>query len=500
MSVRVALLSATLACVGSDVQAQGALTAPANNPGGRPPACQTNGTACQATRVFDFLDSIGVNVHLDSYGDTPYGEPANGGTTGAGANTVNGRVSNVSKIAAALNWMGIHHVRQISGDPGGASNYRMNNLQALVPSLNAVFAIDNGPPYQFTTATVNSYVANIGGVVPISIVEAIEAPNEFQGFNKTYNGAGGAAAVCQLITDMTPGVNARLNALGVQRLRLAPSVGGDNDFAGKQACRALSTSGNGHPYAWSGAPMSNVITEYVKDISDAVVGSTSNWATEMGISSAPGLANSVDIATEAKQNLNQLLDMRDIGYTRSFLYEEVDENQNSGIEAHFGQYDSNWVAKPSGTALHNQAVILSDPACPYSSTSQPSCLATAAATFTPGSLAYTLTNAPNNTYSMLMQRSDGAFILAVWGDIFAYNQSSNTPVNTPSTTVTVGFPSMTSITVTDPMVDANPTTLPAGTSAQIQISDHPVYLTMAATGGGGGAAVRGACTFGGGSL
>ena len=490
---RVLLATGLLLATPAHSWAQGALTPPANSPGGKPPICTNGSTPCRATRVFDFLDSIGMNMHLGSQFDTPYGDVANGGQTGPGSTSINGYQTNVSKIANAMNYIGVHHFRDVASDPTGANNQRVDALASFIPSLSGVYLMDKGGSNAFTTSDLQNFANNLGNIVPISRIDAVEPSNEFQGFGKTYNGASGAGALCQSITDYTPLINSRLTALGVQLPRLAPSVGGDNDFLGKQACRSLSTTGNGHSYSWTGAPMANLAGfngispgEWVKDTSDAAVGANASWATEIGISSAgAGTAYAVDDSSEAKQNLNQLLDQRVIGYTRNYLYELVDENNRTGLEAHFGQFYFDWTAKPAANALHNQAVILSDPACPYSSTSQSSCLSTAAATFSPGAITYSLSNAPANTYSMLMQRSDGTYILAVWGDIFPYNQGNSTDIVTTPTTVTVNLPAMSTIALTDPLNGTTPTTLPAGSSAQIQISDHPVYLTMVVSASGG---------------
>ena len=126
----------------------------------------------------------------------------------------------------------------------------------------------------------------------------------------------------------------------------------------------------------------------------------------------------------------------------------------------------------------------------------------AAATFTTDTLTYSLSNAPPNTFSLLMEKNDGTFVLAMWAEppppnnntclsgvwMAAFKKdcqgnvynSGNTgyAINTAATNVTVNLPAMKNMVVADPFGAAS-TALPDGSTATVPISDHPVYLTMA---------------------
>ena len=511
-------------CVALDAHAGG--SPPSNAPNGNPPACESGGSACKATRAADFVDSWGVVAHLNSQFDTPYSDTANGAATGQGATSVGGYTTNVSAIARALNYTGIYHLRGGMGagyDSNAYVSKRFANLSPKVPNLGGLYGIDTDGTNAVTTTQINNQIALIGGVVPISQVDGVEGPNEWAGFRKAYNGNHGTGAECQLYADMRPVINSKLGSLGASTPVLAGSVGGQGDdayagaafdiqastttFYNGNICSTYNDAGNGHPYSDWNPPTAARITEFAKDRRASPSGAPV-WSTEFG-SSTNGSLNfrTMDERTGAVLNLEQLLTSRNIGYFRNYLYELVDENNlNDSYESFLGQFHSDWSPKQGANALHNVSIILSDPACAYNTaTNTPtSCAGTAATTFTTGSITYSLSNAPAQTFSFLMQKSDGTYVLAVWAEPSMWTGGNGSPIVTGNTTVTVNLPPMSSISVTDPFGGSptTPTTLPPGTTAAISISDHPVFLTMVAsgaTGGGGGGGGIGVCTFGGGA-
>ena len=83
-------------------------------------------------------------------------------------------------------------------------------------------------------------------------------------------------------------------------------------------------------------------------------------------------------------------------------------------------------AKPAGTAIHNLTTLLADTGAN-------------AATFAPGSLAYTLGGTTANDNTLLMQKSDGSYWLSLWNE------------NDAAHNVTLTLPAAAQIKVFDPL-------------------------------------------------
>ncbi len=426
--------------------------------------------ATQALRTADFLNSIGVNIHLNSQWDTAYGDAANGGTgAGSNATTVNGYTTNVSRIAAALNYAGITRVRTQFGAP-----YILSRFQALAlasPWLRADVQAD-------TNAPISDQLARAGQVP--DRIDSFEGMNEATDRTGYYNGLTAAAADCAFQRDLRVGVTAWNKNFQPNRFvpLLAPSVGGNwNGFGQLAACAASSDASNGHSYMDSTPPTAGKVYDLPNERLDAPAGAP-NYVTETGPITNAMTARGMTEDAAAKRTLDLLLAFKSTT-VRTYLYELVDENAHTPVlndqndpsgleqEMHYGLFHSDWTAKASAVALHNQAAILLD----HGAT---------AGTFAPGSLAYAISGAAPATYSLLMQKADGTFVLAVWAEPNNWNAATTTRAGwanaAPSTTVTVSFPAMSAIAASDAFGMA--TALPAGTSARVQITDHPVYLSL----------------------
>ena len=424
--------------------------------------------AVRALRTADFLNSIGVNLHLASEWDTSFGDAANGGLGGgSGAVTVNGYTTNVSKIAGALNYAGIGYVRTGMGAP--YLLYRLQALTAALPWLRADVQVDTG-------AAISDQVARAGQVS--GRIDSFEGMNEGTDRGGYYNGLNGAPADCAFQRDLRAAVSG-WNATYRQHVPLlAPSVGGNHAGFGQLAgCAGSSDASNGHSYMDANPPTVGKGYDLPLEQQDAPAG-TPNYVTESGPITNALTPRGMTEDAAARRTLDLLLAFKHTS-VRTYLYELVDENPQTPVlndqndpygleqEMHYGLFRADWTAKPAAVALHNQAVILSDTGA-------------AAGTFAPGSLAYAIGGAPPATYSLLMQKSSGEYVLAVWAEPNVWNPATWNAAGwantiTP-TNVTVSFPAMSAIGASDAFGMA--TALPAGTSARVQITDHPVYLTL----------------------
>ncbi|HET8995338.1 MAG TPA: hypothetical protein VFN42_01590 [Acetobacteraceae bacterium] len=92
------------------------------------------------------------------------------------------------------------------------------------------------------------------------------------------------------------------------------------------------------------------------------------------------------------------------GWTYTFIYELGDGEGSSG---HQGLFHADWTPKLAATYIHNLTTILA------TAQATPAAAAMGEAANT---LAYTIPDKPATVHDLLMQKPDGSFALAVWGE------------------------------------------------------------------------------------
>ena len=84
---------------------------------------------------------------------------------------------------------------------------------------------------------------------------------------------------------------------------------------------------------------------------------------------------------------------------------------------------------------------------------------------------------PAAGHSLVFERSDGTFILAVWNDAAIWDNTYYAPIAVSPSAIKL-TPSVTSrsINVYDPFVGTSAVTTSASGSIQFSLSDHPVFV------------------------
>ena len=495
MRGRLVMRVATLAAIGA------ALCAPAS--------AQT--TTATALRTADYLDDIGVNTHVNNYagGVGAYGYPytdAGNAPGGASVTTSNGTTTNVSEIVMGLKYTGIRLIRD--GFSYGEVIGRMQAIQMSIPNLQVIsITTDQGGsvPSSFTNAA-GPYWSSVVAFEGLNEARDNFTNNNVNGY-PPYKGLTDTPGLCAWQIDLATAVRAANTSHGTNIPLLTASSASPYQPAEMTqiaGCVAASDASNGHSYTDMHPPTAVKNQDLPSERSDSSAGNP-NWVTEVGPLTNIYHPRGGDQISAAKRELEILLSFKRLGVVRTILYELVEDPYNDpnpaigsqNTEYHFGIFAYDWTPKAGAIALHNQFALLNDTAA-------------TARTFAPASLTYTIANAPATTYSLLMQKSDGTWVLAIWPEPETWNASNGsnagTPINNPTTTATVTVPSMTAISLVDPFGNGTASTttaLAAGTTAAVPLSDHPIFLVMAGAAGGspppptGGIA---ACTFGGGSL
>jgi hypothetical protein len=342
-----------------------------------------------------FLSSLGVNTHVDQgYNPVPY--------------------------IAMLQYTGIRNIRDGSRNMAG---YLM--LHARTGVLVDVGGVD-----------VSGLTATAKGLAAAEALLSIEGANEPNNFPITYLGqrGGGAlnwAPVAQLQRDLYNAVKsdpvlkrypvfhvseagAETENVGLQFLTIPKGAGTlfpDGTRFADYANPHNYVIGNGGTYednqAWQAAdPVLNarwdgLYGEYgrtwkkgFRGYSNAQLQTLPRVTTETGWDS---VENPGGEKTQGTALTNTYLAQFKRGWRYTFIYELRD---NEGGAGHQGLYREDATPKPSATYIHNLTTILADKA-PIAS---------------PEQLSYTIGDAPGTVHDLLLQKTNGAFELVVWGE------------------------------------------------------------------------------------
>jgi hypothetical protein len=351
----------------------------------------------EAARASDFVDSVGVNVHM-SYMDTPYRD--------------------VAAVRDALRDLRVHHVRD-GLRPDMEDQYR--SLSALAAEGVAVNLILGDPQGRFGTA--EQLVETLKTRLP-GVAASVEGPNE-------YDGSGDPAwpealHAYQKHLYETVKDDPTLSQLPV----LGPSLIDNSAWSRVGDLSDALEYGNLHPYP-GGEPLRPADLERQLDLVRSGSGSDPVIVTETGYHNAvnapvPPAQPAVSEQAAAIYVPRLLLEHFRVGIERTFLYELIDEHHEPSLtdqEQHFGLVRHDLSRKPAFTAVRNLLSLLEDPG--------PS--------FAPGSLEFSL-KAGQPVQQLLLQKRDGRFYLAVWrSDAAAWSKAAKVDLEAPPAAVSVRF-------------------------------------------------------------
>jgi hypothetical protein len=403
-----------------------------------------------AKRADAFVDSMCVNTHLP-YLDTVYG--------------------NYAGVKQKLLELGIRHIRD-----GGTTTDVITKMKDLAAAgIKTTFILDprsgvapnssywvNSPAYN-----IKDFVKNKVGT---NVIDAVEVPNEMdlnysnyywrpgdtQKLNDNPNSPLYWVKYMESITkDTWNALKSDAATAGVKVI--GPSLGryvvvGQNPLPNLSAYVDwgnshpypfggnpnggyfnYATIGNGMYYAHSNFPGNNVDEyPYLFQAFSSPFGSKPMTATETGYYTGKD-TKAVSENVHGKYMPRLFLEYFRKGIVRTCSYELLDEGKDPNwSEANFGLLRNDFSPKPAYTALKNMIGLLKDPA----------------ASFTPGSLDYTITVNPPQGYnrtqyvhSLLLQKQNGKFYLALWHEI-ANNDTSTSPLREltpPNMPTTISF-------------------------------------------------------------
>jgi hypothetical protein len=377
-------------------------------------------------------------------------------------NYTDGAYANVRNVADDLTWLAIRHVRDYS--PG-----------TIPPFSTYVHLAQRGVKFNFLTgsnfAESIEQAAKLNTAVPGSVA-AIEGFNEINNWPVPYHGLTGTAAGLAVQREIYARVHATPELAGVPVYDLTgydyKSVETRTDSADYANQHVYPQNGEQPTYNANGDRWMGSAIAAVKKFQLPLV------ITEFGYFSMPQAGwymLGVDEATQAKGVLNGYMDAAAAGVKRTYVYELLDEKpdpQSKSGEMHYGLFRNDNSPKQVAHAIRNLTSILN-----ASTTRRENGSAR-------GTLAYTLSEMPVSGNSLLLQKKDGSFVLALWNETPIWDRATGTPVTSPPARVELDFGAKAShVDLYDPLVSATPLASHSDLhQLTVEIPDHVILLEI----------------------
>ncbi|MBY5355298.1 calcium-binding protein [Rhizobium leguminosarum] len=395
----------------------------------------------QAVRINDIIRSFGIDTHID-YTD--------------------GKYSNVGEVVKALDYLGLDTVRDHAPNSASDPNGQTHLGDAAEAGVQFVFSAQR----EVDPATVTQRLHDFVQAHPGSVV-GIEGPNEVNNWPVSYQGLSGQAAAVAYQKDLSAAVNAdpllkNIPVLGFTGYTVASA----SDYT---TIHTYAKDGD-QPYSWLSRESG---VQRAADPGKPLAITETGYHTSLTADTNGGWEG-VSEATQAKLLLNTLMDGAALGSKNTFIYELLDaysDPQGTNQEKHFGLFHLDYSAKPAATAIHNLTEILADDGA-------------AKASFSTGTLDYSIDGLPSSARSLLTEKSDGSYQITIWNEPDIWNQSTDTAIQAADTAVKVNLgASFGSVKVFDPLTGTTAIkSLSNVSSLTLDVVDHPVIVEVAGTG------------------
>ncbi len=155
---------------------------------------------------------------------------------------------------------------------------------------------------------------------------------------------------------------------------------------------------------------------------------------------------------QANNILSMYLDQFKRGWSYTAMYILRDRTDEGGNQT-FGLFRPDYSPRKAAVDLHNLTTILADQG----------------SLTTPGAFDYAIPGQPATVHDMLLQKSDGTFLLVVWGERVKGEDHVTVHLNSPCDSVQVYDPTR----GTQPVARHGPVK-----SLPLTLTDHPLILTI----------------------
>jgi hypothetical protein len=399
-----------------------------------------------------FLAGVGADAHI------PY---------------TDGGYANVANVLADLQYLGISQVRDgiTNGQNGSAplSSY----ITLAKAGVHFTFVVQATTPAELNAQL--GLIDQVQAAAPGGVV-AVEGPNEINNAPITYNGVGGLPGALNLQSALHDAVRADPALAGVKVDYLTGYAAGAVPVGPDPVASGIADYDNQHAYPAAGAAPAFWVNR------STTLPNTSS-PTEPAVYTESGYSSlSVDPTVQAKYTLDLLFDAAAQGIAKTYLYQLMDAYAPGSPQGDDGSglFDSLGQPKPVANALHNLTAILGGAGA-----------GAGAGVVAATPLHDTVTGLPATGASLLLQKPDGSYVLALWAEPPIWDASTGQEIAAPREAVTVALPhAFGSVQVYDPLAGASPIASYAdAASVRVTLSDHPILISLGdGPGGPGGGA------------
>lgn len=419
-------------------------------------------TARQAKSVESFIDSIGINTHIN-YDDTIYNDFDR-------------------LLKPSLLYLGVRHIRDGLTDDKG-DNGDGDLLKRFRDLHNVGIKVTAGVPYN--TESIPALIDMIK--TQRDVLEAVEGPNETDIFTQfSYRGEKFPEGTIAFMKDFYSAIknDPLLRSLPVLQTTLAFPGAYNEEIDSIRAdelgdLSAYADYGNSHNYFAFGEIPSDTIEDTHLPLNARITPGKPMMSTEGGYQMGEGdgykgtwgdgLSAPFSEDVHGRYLLRYLLEQYRLGYTRSFIYEllDIDESQ-------WGLFRADGSPRPAADGIRSMIKLLNEGSWDNSTKrwNVPD--------FTPGQLDYTLSGQPESVHSLLFQKSDGTFHLVVWNEVMNWDPIAGSAVFTSPVPATLTMNQSTNqIRTFLPLTNGtNAVQSFQSNTAIILVPDHPIIVEI----------------------
>jgi hypothetical protein len=393
----------------------------------------------RAGSAYDFVNSIGVNTHLN-YFDRAYG--------------------NFQLVERELQAIGIRHLRDGVHLQNSDYNHAVYGRWAELGRLGIRFDAVLDPRSNLGPLS-GSKLEEVNDLAGGSI-ESFEGPNELDisgisdwgSVDRTYQ------------AEIYGATKSMLHAGSIQVI--GPSMASASNGSTVGDISESMDYGNLHPYP--AAKMPSVILPNQLELAREISSNKKIVITESGYHNAFNDHHDQPAISEnaaAKYIPRLFLENFAHGIVRTYLYELLDELPNPGLtdlQLHWGLIRSDGSEKPAFTAMKNLIDELSD----------------SGDVNNPQSLRYSLSGGNGQLHHLLLEKSNGQFFLVLWQEIPSYDYEKQRDIANPPQPVTLTLDqSAKGIITYEPALQAQQLHAYAETkSISLEVPDHPLVVEI----------------------
>lgn len=398
----------------------------------------------KARSADSFVDSIGINVHLD-YDDTPYKEYD-------------------SIVKPRLEQLGVRHIRTSVWFKDSKTHHKLKDLANMGIKTNLVM-----DPRLMSPEETVKLVKSLGN----SVIESVEGPNEWNAKrNVEYQGKKFLEGLANYQADLYSAI--KRDPATAHLPVLAPSMSEGHqlqvsiDRLGKLDCDI----NNMHSYPGDKIPSTSGLDVTSIPYSLKTCGKDKPlMATETGYQNALKHPKGISERAAARYMTRLLLEYFNRGIKRTYTYELINLKPNPQLderEHNWGLLRANGSPKQAFIAIRNLIELLHDPEAQGSKSISLS------------SLDYTLKGNKEDINHTLLQKKDGKFYLILWQETASYDRQNRSDIKVPYRSLKVVLNTkISNATVYKPnwkreavLMATNPKTISVG------VSDYPLVIEL----------------------